>query len=297
MAPTAYCIDPSYEQDKSFERTFLLGSAVILGCVISGVRPTLHPIIAVIAITIAAVESGIFSDVWSAIVILGLSLCVSVTVVFVSTYGTLSWTPIMGAMILTVGARSMRAHSWFCRTFRGEPQVASMLVPLVVGYTMTTVWMRTRGVFSFALNAFGTVTTLAFMSPWHDDNNKHGFWITASFVSAQLICITQTPIDESYKWLPILSALLVCIVIGEIHVEFQQWYLHIVIFAVTMCEILYCVDKNSHTYNRQGVSPYTDTLRDPSTDTRRDLSAENSPHVKVSFRVISNTASGDMGDV
>ena len=267
MSRVAYTIDWHYTQNKSISRTAAIYGAFVVGvCVHSFARrpsSVLSPT-SLIAIAIAVLETGLLNDVVTAVCLCVLS---AVLVVFglecawrrstiipftsnPSPKGSISgneWRVFLRStmivLIVILGSRSARAHSWFCRTFRGETEVASIIPPIVIGFTSSVVFSHaryTKGWRRYALwilSAVAFASTFSFMSPWHDVERLHGMYLTISYVSANLICAVGGAVQH---WLPFFVVTIVSIIVGESEIieNFKQHYVHILLLVVVLTQIL-----------------------------------------------------------
>ena len=264
MSRVAYTIDWHYTQNKSISRTAAIYGAFVFGVCVHNFarRPSsvLSPT-SLIAIAIAVLETGLLNDVVTAV-------CLCVLSALLGVFGLECarrrsplipfWTSvkrrsgnewrvflrsIMIVLIVLLGSRSARAHSWFCRTFRGETEVASIITPIVIGFTSSVVVSHaryTKGWRRYALwilSAVAFASTFSFMSPWHDVERLHGMYLTISYVSANLICAVGGAVQH---WLPFFVVTIVSIIVGESEIieNFKQHYVHILLLVVVLTQIL-----------------------------------------------------------
>jgi hypothetical protein len=264
MSRVAYTIDWHYTQNKSISRTAAIYGAFVFGVCVHNFarRPSsvLSPT-SLIAIAIAVLETGLLNDVVTAVCLCVLS---ALLVVFglecarrpsplIPVRSNLfpkgisnrrsgnEWRVFLRStmilLIVILGSRSARAHSWFCRTFRGETEVASIIPPIVIGFTSSVVFSHARYTKGWRRYAVAFASTFSFMSPWHDVERLHGMYLTISYVSANLICAVGGAVQH---WLPFFVVTIVSIIVGESEIieNFKQHYVHILLLVVVLTQIL-----------------------------------------------------------
>ena len=228
-----YCVKDSFEQNKSLSRTFLIYISFVLGFFFHVLGITYFAFFGLIVI-----EAGIFDDAWSAVVLCALLL---ITIALAVTKRIKRDEDVeriaLLAIMLTIGARSVRAESWFCRTFRGEHQLASILSSVVIGYG-ASVLIKQGPIALRVVSVVTIASTISFMSPWHDlvlyGLHMKGVFYALSFIGVGIVCAFRA----RWQWTIFAMLSLLLFVVGVISSEFQHTYLHVIVLSLTMTQIL-----------------------------------------------------------
>ena len=74
------------------------------------------------------------------------------------------------AITAVICARLLRRGAWVCRTFRGPDDVASMVVPAIIGYA-ASICARSKA--PRIIVVISSAAMLSVMSPWHGGGRGH----------------------------------------------------------------------------------------------------------------------------
>ena len=142
--------------------------------------------------------------------------------------------------IVTMGTRLIRHHLWFCRMFREQQALSSIIPSTIMGFGGALLWSERKGWFYNILLIIGTTTCLLFVSPLHGLFNLHYVWLLVSFVTVNVMCFMHSW-RRSLPFLVIsLCSHLSWILLGNTF-ENHSRYDHVVILMATIVEICFAV--------------------------------------------------------
>ena len=142
--------------------------------------------------------------------------------------------------IVTMGTRLIRHNLWFCRMFREQQALSSIIPSTIMGFGGALLWSERKGWFYNILLIIGTTTSLLFVSPLHGLFNLHYVWLLVSFVTVNVMCFMHSW-RRSLPFLVIsLCSHLSHAILGNTF-ENHSRYDHVVILMATIVEICFAV--------------------------------------------------------
>ena len=144
-----------------------------------------------VCIALLIAEMGLLSDAWNAGIVL------AVTTMTIAAETSPRWRPsprwsllestrraIVVVVTAVICARLLRRGAWVCRTFRGPHDVASMVIPAIIGYA-ASICARSKA--PRIVIVISGAAMLSVMSPWHGADRGHISFILIVLIGLMVV--------------------------------------------------------------------------------------------------------------